>query len=62
MTLRRVKRIYATCDSCEQEHSVGHFEDAWASLESTLRDQGWQIGRLGVFCPHCRSHPKRELK
>ncbi len=55
MTLRRVKRLYATCDNCGLEDDVGFMEEHWAELESRLRDRGWQIGRLGVFCSHCRT-------
>ncbi len=62
MSLKRVKRIYVTCDSysCEQEEYVGYSDlDYWGELEARLRDRGWQIGNVEQFCPNCRTRPKR---
>ena len=55
MSLRRVKRIYVDCDVCEQDYSMGGGEsETWAELLAQIRSHGWQIGKLGVYCPACR--------
>jgi len=62
VSLKRVKRIYVTCDSysCEQEEYVGYSDlDYWVELEACLRARGWQIGNVQQFCPNHRTRPKR---
>jgi len=51
--------VYYSCEKCDTIRSWVNGGPKFNSAVRIARKAGWQVGKLGWFCPKCRTRKKR---